>query len=92
MLQVIHGHLYLAQLNLTSCCKCRDNTSHIVVASGSITEEFANNYFTETNEVSGRQLELDDQRGYVDEAIQRLPKLEGLLITLNYLEDADTQC
>lgn len=56
-----------------------------------ITEEFAENYFVELHPPPGRQLERDDQRRYVDEAIQRLPKLEGLLITLYYLEENSVQ-
>jgi RNA polymerase sigma factor (sigma-70 family) len=51
------------------------------------TDELTENYFTESHPSSIRELEVADQRRYVDEAIQRLPKLEGLLITLYYLEE-----
>ena len=52
-----------------------------------ISDEIAENYASERTPVSIDRLEAADQQRYVEEAIQKLPRLEAVLITLYYLEE-----
>ena len=52
-----------------------------------ITDEVSENYPSDQSSFSIDRLEVADEQQYVREAIQKLPKLEALIIMLYYLEE-----
>ncbi|MFN3382684.1 MAG: RNA polymerase sigma factor [Runella zeae] len=64
----------------TALAQLQENT----IDTAPITEEIADTYAPDPLSSS---LEANEQQRYVREAIQRLPKIEALLVTLYYLEE-----
>jgi RNA polymerase sigma-70 factor (ECF subfamily) len=52
-----------------------------------MTDEIAENYASDSLTPQIETMEAAEQQKYVREAIQRLPKIEALLVTLYYLEE-----
>lgn len=67
----------------TAISKTQENTLEMDSMTDEITENYALDSFTPQVE----KMEADEQQKYVREALQRLPKIEALLVTLYYLEE-----
>jgi RNA polymerase sigma-70 factor (ECF subfamily) len=67
----------------TALSKTQENT----LETFSMTDDIAGNYAPDSFTPQIETLEAAEQQKYVREAIQRLPKIEALLVTLYYLEE-----
>lgn len=67
----------------TALSKTQENTLETFSMTDDIVENYAPDSFTPQIET----MEAAEQQKYVREAIQRLPKIEALLVTLYYLEE-----
>lgn len=67
----------------TALSKQQENTLETYAMTDEIAENYAPDSFTPQIET----MEVAEQQKYVHEAIQRLPKIEALLVTLYYLEE-----
>jgi RNA polymerase sigma factor (sigma-70 family) len=67
----------------TAISKLKENKIETISISNSINENYPQDYATPQLE----QLQLEDEQKYVKQAIQRLPKMEALLITLFYINE-----
>jgi RNA polymerase sigma factor (sigma-70 family) len=67
----------------TAISKLKENKIETISISNSINENYSQEYTIPQHE----QLQLEDEKRYVKQAIQKLPKTEALLITLFYMNE-----
>jgi RNA polymerase sigma-70 factor (ECF subfamily) len=67
----------------TAISKLKENRIETISISNSINDNYSQDHTTPQL----KQLQLDDEQRHIKQAIQRLPKVEALLITLFYINE-----